>query len=70
MTDMLLRDRGAEAVKENLKFCQQVNLNLYNTCTTYKVTAGCNYVGVGLSVSRLAEGVARFQFSICSQHPY
>lgn len=30
MTDMLLRDRGAEAVKENLKFCQQVNLDLYN----------------------------------------
>lgn len=73
MTDVLLRDRGAEAVKGNLKFCQQANLNLYNTCTTYKVTAGWNYVGVGVSVSRLAEGMARFQFCICNntgQHPY
>lgn len=40
MTDVLLRDRGAEAVKGNLKFCQQANLNLYNTCTTHKVAAG------------------------------
>lgn len=39
MTDvLLLRDRGAEAVKKNLKFCQQANLNLYNTCTEYNVT--------------------------------
>lgn len=69
MMDVLLRDGGAEAVKENLKFCQQANLNLYNTCTTYKVTA--QVVTMSEPV-RLAEGMARFQFSICNntgQHP-
>lgn len=52
MTDvLLLRDRGAEAVKKNLKFCQQANLNLFNTYM-YGVQRRSRCAG--------AEGMARF----------
>lgn len=57
MTDvLLLRDRGAEAVKKNLKFCQQANLNLYNTCTEYNVQSNCRLRSRCVG----AEGMARF----------